>query len=88
MCSLSWTNTEFGTTAANRTATASLTTRAFQTGDRVVLRLYANTGSFGSMTAGTITINYNGATAGASGEAFLEFSQNVPLKKKVAMRDR
>lgn len=80
--------TEFGTTPSSLVIRSLVTpNRAFQKEDRILLRLYLNTGSFGSMTSGTGSIYYGGPTDGVNGDSFLQFSQDIPLKQKVVVHD-
>lgn len=65
---------------------ASFTTTTFARDDRLVVRIYA-TGIAGAAMGGasgrTCTLSYNSPTAGINGDTYIQFSQNVPLKKKV-----
>lgn len=88
MTQISRSNVEFGTTPASRTAQSLITNTAFRKDDRILLRLYVNTGSFGAMTAGTTTFFYGGQTSGVNGDSFLRFSQDIPIKTKIVVHDR
>lgn len=90
MTAISASATEFATTTAARFAQSAITNTVFNKGDRILLRLYVNSGSgatFGAMTAGTTTFLYGGTISGSSGDSILRFSQDIPMKKKVITHD-
>src|SRR6202158_1356488 len=69
--------TELTTAISNRNFTASgYTPTAFSAGDRIVVKWWiADAG--GTMGSGrSVTADYDGATAGADGETYVEFSDN------------
>lgn len=86
MTQISASTVEFGTTPSQRFAQSVLTNTAFKKDDRILLRVYVNSGSgatFGSITAGTTTFFYGGDVSGSNGDSLLFFTQDIPLKQKV-----
>lgn len=72
---------ELSTTNAVRTFTITPTSTALQVGDRILVKVYAEHNTAGSaMGSGTVTLRYNGA-AGADGDAFVSFTENVRLTR-------
>lgn len=65
--------------------TASISNTIFNRDDRIVLRLYT-TGFLGAaMGTGTTTMYYGGTATGVSGESYLQFSQDFPVKQKAVV---
>lgn len=72
-----------GTTPASRAGSASLTTTVFRAGDRIVCRIYATGLPGAAVGGGSTTIYYGNSAAGVSGDSYLLFSQDIPIKKKI-----
>lgn len=73
--------TEFGTTAAVRNlAAAPSSTPSFAVGDRIVAVIHADDQG-GNATTGTATLTYDGGAVGAAGDSYIEFPDNIALKR-------
>lgn len=64
-----------------RIASAALTSKAFALGDRLVITGYVI--NVGLMAAGTITLDFDGPTAGADGDTFFEVAEALPVKRQL-----
>lgn len=70
---------ELGTSAAVQNWTASPTSTSFAKGDRIRVRWCANDAG-GTMASGhTVTLRHNGATGGADGDTWVEFTETFSL---------
>lgn len=65
----------------SRYDSAALTSKAFAVGDRIVVTGYAI--NVGLMAAGTITLDFDGPTAGADGDAYIEVAEDFPVKRQL-----
>lgn len=66
--------------AARNWTNASPTSTAFAIGDRIVIRTrITNNGTMGG--GRTVTMNYAGTTAAASGDTYVTFNENIALKR-------
>lgn len=75
---------ELGFNSVNLTVvTASISNTVFNKNDRIVLRVYTTGVAGVAMGSGTTTMYYGGTAAGVSGESYLQFSQDFPVKQKM-----
>lgn len=73
---------EFGTTIAAFNWTTTATAATLLKGDRIVVRYYiAGVGTMGN--GFTCTMNFNGATAGASGDSYVILTDNLIFQRRV-----
>lgn len=71
---------ELGTAIANQNWTATPTSTSFAVDDRIVVKWWINDAG-GTMASGrTVTGDYDGATAAADGETFVQFTENISFK--------
>jgi hypothetical protein len=70
--------TEFTASDAAYDWSFTPTSMAFAEDDRLVIRYFIT--NIGSMTAGTSTMTYDGATNGAAGDTFVTLNETVPFK--------
>ena len=69
------------TVASYRIASANLSAQAFAVGDRMVITGYVV--NVGLMAAGTITLDYDGPTAGSDGDTFFHIAEAFPVKRQL-----
>lgn len=73
--------TELPTSPAAQNYTGTPTSTAFSVGDRIVMEPYIT--NIGSMNGSrTCTMSYNGPTAGVAGDAYVTFTETVPVSAK------
>ena len=76
--------TELGTTEAARTMSATPPSTAISAGDRIQFTVAAvNVGSMGG--GRTVTFNFNGPTAGASGDSFITFTETIKFRNRAVV---
>jgi hypothetical protein len=66
---------EYGTSDAARTANLTPTSTAMAVGERIKVTLKVR--NVGTMAAGTVFNSYNGPAAGASGDTYVRFAENI-----------
>lgn len=72
--------TELTTSVSNQNWTATPTSTAFATGDRIVVKWWINDAGGTIASGGSVTMDYNGPTAGADGETYVRFSENITFE--------
>ena len=68
--------TELGTTIALQNWTATPTSTSFAVGDRIVVRWWINDAGGNMGSNKTVTTDYDGKTAGADGDTWVQFNED------------
>ena len=72
--------TELGTTIALQNWTATPTSTSFAVGDRIVVRWWINDAGGNMGSNKTVTTDYDGKTAGADGDTWVQFNENLSFQ--------
>lgn len=73
--------TEYGTTDGAKTSTYTPTSTSMAVGERIKVTLKVR--NVGTMGTGTVTNSYNGPAAGASGDTYVTFTENIVTDEQI-----
>ena len=76
--------TELTTSIANQNWTGTPTSTSFAIGDRIVVKWWINDAGGNMGTGKTVTADYDGTGAGADGETYVQFTENLSFQSEDA----